>query len=186
MTGIDIAISEFLNNFTGRHFLIDGVFIFFSEYFIYILTGFFLLFIFRIKNWKERVRALFVGIIGVILSRGIMTPLIRYFFEKQRPFVALDLNQLVDHSQTGSFPSGHIAFIVPLILTLFYINKRAGIWGLICALIIGIARVGVGVHWMSDILSGFLVGSIGYFIAQALLKLKTPQREIKELPTESN
>ena len=180
MTEIDIAISEFLNNLTGKHFLVDGVFIFFSEYLIYILTGIFVFYVFRIKDWKERMRAFSIGIIGVILSRGIITPLIRYFFERQRPFVTLDIESLIDHSQSGSFPSGHITFIVPLVIALYYVNKRAGIWGLIGAFIMGIARVGVGVHWATDILGGFLIGLVAYAIAQALLKIKKPQVEVKE------
>jgi len=185
MTGIDTAISEFFSSFTGKYFLVDGIFIFFAEYLIYILSAVFLLYVLKIKDWRERVRILSLGALGVILSRGIFTPLIRFFFERPRPFVALDIESLISHANTGSFPSGHITFITPLILILWYINRRTGIWSLAGALLIGIARVGVGVHWMTDILGGFLVGFVAYAIAHALLKIKNSPKPEEALPPEA-
>jgi len=173
----DSLIFEFINNLTGKLFLIDGVFIFLSEYLIYILVGVFGLYILKIKSWKERMHMFSLGLLGVILSRGIFTPLIRFFFERQRPFVALNIDSLISHAETGSFPSGHIAFITPLVIALWYINKRAGTWGFVGAILVGVARIGAGVHWPTDILGGFLVGIISYAIVQGFLKIKPSKKE---------
>jgi len=176
MTGFDSVIFKFLNDLTGKLFLVDGAFVFFSEYLIYVLTIIFGIYLLRIKNWKERMQMFSLGIISVIISRGIFTPLIRFFFDRPRPFVALDVGSLVDHAQTGSFPSGHLAFITPLVIALWYINKRAGNWGFVCVLLMGISRIGVGVHWPSDILGGILIGVVAFAITQLFLKRSAPEK----------
>lgn len=169
MTGFDTAVLSFLNGITGRFLLVDWAFIFFSELFIYILVGASLLFLFRIKDWRYRANILSLGILSVILSRGIITPIIRFLFESPRPFVALGIESLVSHAPTSSFPSGHMAFIIPIVLTLWYINRRAGAWSFVGAFLIGVGRVGAGIHWPTDILGGILVGIICFAFAHVLL-----------------
>jgi len=176
MTAFDTAISRFFASFIGKYFLIDGIFVFFSEYLIYILSGVFLLYVVRIKDWKERARIFFLGILGLIISRGIITPLIRFFFNRQRPFVSAGIKSLIGQVGGNSFPSGHMTFIVPLMFVLLLINRKAGVWGLVGSVIIGIARVGAGVHWMTDIAGGFLVGYVSYIIAKMILKIETPAK----------
>ena len=136
----------------------------------------------RVKNWKERVNIFALGALGVIISRGIFTPLVRFFLDRPRPFVAFGIDPLSAHEATGSFPSGHIAFIAPLMIALWYADKRGGTWGLIGVFLIGIARIGSAVHWPSDILGGFLVGIVGYAIAWLLLKNKL-SKETEDVPT---
>jgi len=182
MTEIDSVVFEFLHGLIGKSFLIDGVFVFFSQYLIYILTFVFGIYLVRVKNWKERVNIFALGALGVIISRGIFTPLVRFFLDRPRPFVAFGIDPLSAHEATGSFPSGHIAFIAPLMIALWYADKRGGTWGLIGVFLIGIARIGSAVHWPSDILGGFLVGIVGYAIAWLLLKNKL-SKETGDVPT---
>ena len=185
MTTFDSVVFKFLNGIAGKYFLVDGVYIFFSEYLIYILTLVFGIYLFKVKDWRERVQLFSLGTLGVILSRVIITPVIRFFFYNPRPFVELDITTLINHADTGSLPSGHVAFIVPLMLTLWQINKRLGLWGLIGALLIGISRIGVGAHWPTDILLGFLVGAAGFATAWTFLRnrfyKKTEQEKEEEL-----
>ena len=169
MTGFDTAVLSFLNGVTGRFLLVDWLFIFFSELFIYILVAAFLLFLFRIKDWRRRASIFSLGVLSVILSRGVATPIIRFFFEAPRPFVTLGIEPLVSHMPTSSFPSGHIAFIIPIVLTIWYINKRAGAWSFAGALLMGIGRVGAGIHWPTDIFGGILIGIICFAFAKTLL-----------------
>lgn len=172
MTSVDSLIFEFFNSLIGKSFLIDGIFVFLAKYLIYFLVFIFLLYAFRIKNWKERMRVFTIGILATILSRGILTPLIRFFVERQRPFILMDAESLIGYVGERAFPSGHMAFIVPLMIVLWYVNKRVGTWGLIGAFLIGIARIGAGVHWPSDVVGGFLVGVVSYAIVRIVLKRK--------------
>ena len=49
MTTFDSVVFKFLNGIAGKYFLVDGVYIFFSEYLIYILTLVFGIYLFKIK-----------------------------------------------------------------------------------------------------------------------------------------
>ena len=64
-----------------------------------------------------------------------------------------------------SFPSGHsmTAFSVAVPLSLYYPSLEAGL--LFCALSIAASRILLGLHFLSDVLAGSLLGAIlGYFV----------------------
>jgi undecaprenyl-diphosphatase len=63
-----------------------------------------------------------------------------------------------------SFPSGHTmtAFALAVVVSLFYPSLMAGV--LFCAVSIAASRILLGMHFLSDVLAGSLLGaSIGYF-----------------------
>lgn len=62
-----------------------------------------------------------------------------------------------------SFPSGHTmtAFALAVVVSLFYPSLMAGV--MFCAVSIGASRILLGMHFLSDVLAGSLLGaSIGY------------------------
>ena len=94
-----------------------------------------------------------------------MTEIIRFFYNRPRPFEVLEnVVKLTDHTTGSSFPSGHAAVIFGLAGFLFLHNRKIGLWFLAAAVLIGIARVAVGVHYPSDILGGLTVGLVSAWI----------------------
>ncbi len=69
-----------------------------------------------------------------------------------------------------SFPSGHTmtAFAVAIPLSLFYPTLSIGL--LFCALSIAMSRILLGMHFLSDVVAGALIGTglgyLGYFAFQ--------------------
>jgi undecaprenyl-diphosphatase len=69
-----------------------------------------------------------------------------------------------------SFPSGHTmtAFAVTIPMALFYADLTAGL--LFCAFSVAISRILLGMHFLSDVIAGALIGAgigyLGYFAVQ--------------------
>jgi undecaprenyl-diphosphatase len=108
------------------------------------------------------------GATAVILSRGIITEVIRFFYNRPRPFLALSFVPLLNEN-SGSFPSGHASFFFALAPLAFLINKKAGYWFLVSSFSMVFARVAAGVHWPSDILGGIAIGLASFWIVKFAL-----------------
>ena len=134
----------------------NSVIIFLSGYFGYILFAEFL--VFWLVNRKTYPRILWEVIIAIILSRGIITEAIRFFWHRSRPFVEQNFVPLIQHADSASFPSGHATFFFAIGTVLYLHNKKAGMVFLAGSGLIGVARVFAGVHWPSDVLAGALIG----------------------------
>ncbi|MDP3991343.1 MAG: phosphatase PAP2 family protein [Candidatus Colwellbacteria bacterium] len=168
---MDQQIFSWLYNLADKNQLLDWFLVFLAEYLIFILAIAAVILILKEKNWRRRAYFAALVTISIILSRGIFTELIQFYYHHPRPFVAMDFEPLIYHAATSSFPSGHMAFF-SVVLAVWLINRRAGVWFFVGSILIGLGRVAVGVHWPSDILGGILVGALSFFITYYLLKLK--------------
>ncbi len=169
MLPLDKELFSFLYGLTGQSRMLDGLFIFFAKYLFWFIVFWFIWVIFTKKDWgdawpvwKNRVQYLSLALISFILSRGIITNIIDNLLQSPRPFVALGVEALINHTDVNSFPSGHMASLIPIALTLLMVKKQSGIWVLIATLVIGLARITTGVHWPSDILGGITVGALSF------------------------
>lgn len=113
-----------------------------------------------IKNKKIKL-SLMINLIGVT----IINNLFKVIIARTRP----DINRLVD--ETGySFPSGHaitsMVFYGYLIYLIYkYVDNRKikiplMIFLILLIPIIGLSRIYLGVHYTSDVLGGFLLGTV--------------------------
>jgi undecaprenyl-diphosphatase len=164
---------------SNRNFFLDDFGVFCAQDFLYILILLFLILVFKEKGTRKKLFFFSEALISVIVSRGIITELIRLFYHHLRPSFALNIVPLINESGY-SFPSGHATFLFTLSMTVFFYNKKWGIWFLILSLINGIARIYVGVHWPLDILGGILLGTITAFIIHLLLNKSRKAIFIKE------
>jgi len=139
----------------------------------------------KIKDQKQRIYFFSLAILSVILARGIITEIIRFFYYQPRPFLVLEIQPLIAHAPTGSFPSGHATAFFALALAVFYFsagggsafggNRKLSCWIFASSLFMGLARIFTGVHWPSDILAGALIGlGSAFLIKKILLKFKSP------------
>jgi undecaprenyl-diphosphatase len=88
--------------------------------------------------------------------------LIKPFFGRVRPCFALPpgtVRLLVEIGPSNSMPSLHAANNLTVALVAFLGERRTG-WVLFpVALFVALSRIGVGVHWPTDLLAGFLWGA---------------------------
>ncbi len=168
---MDYLLFAYINNLAGKWICLDSIAIFFAEYLIYFLVAGAILFFFFLKR-KERIRYLFLSGVSVILSRLIITELIRFAWFRPRPFVAHQVNLLIGHSSSGSFPSGHVAFLFALSAVIYFFNKKIGwiFFGL--SFLVGLSRIFIGVHYPLDILGGIVVGVLSVVLLKIFIKTR--------------
>lgn len=179
MLPFDQALFEFFFGWTGHSRALDWLFIFFAKYLFWVILIWAAWVILAKKDWgnswpawKNKAQYFSVGLISLILSRGVVANALDSLMQSPRPFATLGVEALINHASVNSFPSGHMATLIPIVLTLLAVKKRSGLWALIGALGIGLARVVVGVHWPSDILGGIAIGTLSFLLVYLIFRKK--------------
>lgn len=150
-----------------------------------VLQGF--IWITELGNWQVAIpMTLFASVIFIVIKRWqLIIPMLvsilgsegftllgKIAFHRPRPVEAV----LYEHSY--SFPSGHATIAVALYGFLTYVAVRLAthwstkvklfFFGLIVIGLLGLSRIIVGVHYLSDVWAGYLVGSLWLIIAISL------------------
>lgn len=141
--------------------------VFFAKYLIWILVFLSIGFFFTQKKGGQK-KLLLLAVISLPLT-FIIALLAGHIYYDPRPFVSYHFTPLVAHKANNGFPSDHalLSFVVASLL--FVYNKRMGIVVGVIGLLIGIARVYVGIHSPVDILGSFVISSTVVYIVFLLL-----------------
>ncbi|UUN27748.1 phosphatase PAP2 family protein [Streptomyces sp. FIT100] len=101
---------------------------------------------------------------------------IRGFVERPRPFRDHEgLEVLVDGKTDFSFVSDHATMAMALGVGLFVAHRRFGLAAIALALAEGFCRVYMGVHYPTDVIGGFALGTaVTLLLAPLALGLLTP------------
>lgn len=99
--------------------------------------------------------------------------LLKPFFERTRPSFALPHDTarvLAEAANSGSMPSNHAATAFAVAMTMALLTPQVGRVALPIAAFIGLSRVGVGVHWPSDVLAGALLGVASAVLVEVVVR----------------
>ncbi|MFY1677661.1 phosphatase PAP2 family protein [Streptomyces sp. WMMC905] len=110
---------------------------------------------------------------------------IRALVERPRPFYDHDgLEVLISGKEDYSFVSDHATLTMAMGVALFVANRRFGIFGIVLGLLGGFSRVYMGVHYPTDVLGGFALGTaVALLLAPVAAALLTPlTRTIERSP----
>ena len=92
--------------------------------------------------------------VAVIVSEGLSA-----LFDRARPFVAnKEITLLVTHNADGGFPSHHMTVMVVIAASLWFRNHNLGLILFALSIVSGLARIGAGIHYPTDILAGLAIG----------------------------
>jgi undecaprenyl-diphosphatase len=158
---LNTRLFDVINGFAGRWLWLDRVGIFGAEYLIVIMVigALYLAFKKYERGSTAWLDLLFITLGSAVVARVAVAGTIRSLYYHARPYWTLtDSHLLLAREAAGSFPSGHTIFAFALAMGVYFHNKTWGRWYLIGALVVGLSRVYVGVHWPYDVLAGALLG----------------------------
>lgn len=121
--------------------------------------------------------------VGLAVALGLLCSLLftnlclKLIFQRVRPWVEFPaLLPLVAEADPNSFPSGHTsaAFAFALAVCRCKVSRGVRVAVVVLAVLMGLSRLYVGVHYPSDVLVGFLVGDLagltGWYLSQRLVE----------------
>jgi len=159
--GVDEMIFRALN-LAGSDPILDRVMIFST-----ILSGVYVIFLVAVPLWLRGLRTATFDVLLLLAITIVITEAIKYLVDRQRPCDALpNVSTLAGYRCAAefdpAFPSGHAsrAFAVAAFLAIRF-RWRLGIPAGAFAVLAGISRIYLGLHWPSDVLGGAAVG-IGF------------------------
>ena len=165
----DIYLFHLINNLAGRIPALDTLGIFAAVFLLPLLAFLLVPMAFTVKRlreehwWELPVKAL----IAAALGYGLRT-VVGVVVARPRPFAALaDVQPLISVEHlANSFPSGHATLAFALAFMVFKKDRDWGLAFLILALLIGLGRVFVGVHYPLDIVGGAMMGWLAAVMVQ--------------------
>ena len=111
------------------------------------------------ENIAARLRHLSIICVSA-LAAYVASDVLKNYFKIGRPILLnFNLHPLLSIADYG-FPSSHATVFSAIATALLFVNRRAGRFAWLLAIIIGIARVLAGVHTPLDILGGYLLGTL--------------------------
>lgn len=157
MTTIDIRLFHAINDWAGRFPVLDTLGAFVAEYFPVILAVFLLVQWFWRKEFSYR-SVLLLSILAFVISEAA-AKLVGKMYTHVQPFAALpNVHQLIEKKVDNSFPSDHTVLIFSFMTVLFLHtkNKKRYMY-LFVAVLAGLSRIFVGVHYPSDVAVGAML-----------------------------
>ncbi len=117
------------------------------------LIGLVLVWRFGSRVWRTRAKVM----AGSILGTAILTQTLKFIFRRERP--QGKWGNIYRKTDPYSFPSGHAAragllTVLGAVMGPVWFGVALLIWGPLTAL----ARVAMGVHYISDVIAGFTLG----------------------------
>lgn len=124
--------------------------------------------------WRKGDRQAFAALLGVIAINEALNFVLKHLFERTRPNLFAEIATL----HTYGFPSGHAmaaaAIYGMMAMVIMRLAPRHRVWiglmTLLLALLIGLSRIYLGVHWITDVLAGYAAGATILFAGILLLE----------------
>lgn len=162
---MNYSIFKFINGFAGKSSVLDHFMIFLSKSAIVVVIGL-LCYLWFQKNTNKKYTAFYI-VLTLILALG-SNLILHQFYYHARPFVNHHVTKLISHSSDSSFVSDHGTLVFSTAIILLLRKNSLAKYSAIWAILVGISRIYVGVHYPFDIVGSFILSGLA-----ALVVIKT-------------
>lgn len=149
--------------------IIQTIEIFFAEDALAISLILALVWFFARTKKNLRVRIALFGLFSLCLS-FVLSLIAAKLYNDPRPFAVGHFTPLITHSFDNGFPSDHTLPSATVAAIVWKYDKKAGTILLILAIIIGVARVLVGVHHVIDIIGSVVIAIVSVAVVTIAAK----------------
>ena len=141
------------------------------------LIGIGVAFLAKSKVWVR----IFLAMLIALAIAGVTGRVVKFATGRARPSVKTEVhwNGPRFSSKYHAFPSGHVAASTAFFGTLFLARKRIGAPLLLIPVLIGLSRMVLGAHYLSDIVFAAILGVICAYLAATWLSIRSPQSAIR-------
>ena len=119
---------------------------------------------------KERVVGI-TAVISVVIEVVLVNGVLKHIIARPRPYVfSNDIIPTIDILSEYSFPSGHTALAFAMAFVLYrFLPKKYGVMAIGIASLVGVSRVYLGVHYLSDVIGGIVVAYVAAKFAERIV-----------------
>ncbi|WP_028403051.1 undecaprenyl-diphosphatase [Ectobacillus panaciterrae] len=151
---MNYAVFQWINGWAGNSPFLDKVMIGITDSAPYVAVAFMLLLWFSNAN-REKAIAKQYTVFYTLLSTALAlfsNAVIHLVYYHPRPFITHHVHKLVAHAADSSFVSDHAVLVFAIAFTMLLRGDRWKNIAFIWAVIVGISRIYVGVHYPADVI----------------------------------
>jgi membrane-associated phospholipid phosphatase len=147
-------------------------------HFIAGLIGIAIAFVAKSKMWMR----IFLAMLIALAIAGVTGRVVKFATGRARPSVKTEVhwNGPRFSSKYHAFPSGHVAASTAFFAALFLARKRIGAPLLLIPVLIGLSRMVIGAHYLSDVTFAAILGVISALLAAHWFSINNPQSTIRD------
>lgn len=162
-------VSSSLRSLTGHSSLLDHAISITAQDLMYAMA----LVLVALLLVKGGVRAGLAAIGGAVIAL-LIAHVIGGAWTETRPFVAGGFTPLFPHAADASFPSDHLCALGAVTAAVLLASRWLGAVAFVISALVAVARVAAGVHYVQDVVGGFLIGAACGLLLWWLLALADP------------